>query len=238
MPGTFQNFIPPSGQFGKFPISRIKQNYYAYGFGNVVARWNAGYGTDTKTNGANIATWKDMILGRNLTSGATVPTYVSSNASLNNLPSVKFTGAARMAFDQTLPIPLNFTVWAVYVLNTISTTHNGFLSNISGANNADFYLAVTASVGERLTDAAGTSISPSANSTAKHITIWTRNNIRRDGASVGTGTLASVQGINTLGMGSANRNLLADIAEFGVISNELSTAQMDALYNNILATYP
>jgi hypothetical protein len=89
-------------EFHGFPNLNFQMNNEAYGFGNVDLWFDAAYGLNTQTDGANISFWKDRIqnLEFNQTSAANQPVLRISDSDFNNLPSVDFNTTSKILTNE------------------------------------------------------------------------------------------------------------------------------------------
>lgn len=88
-------------------------------------------------NGANVTHWPDRALGNFLSAPAAAPTFVASDATLSNQPSVSFAGASSQYLQNTLLNPLlqaqPFTIFIAYYWSTLTS---GWVIETAGAGSA------------------------------------------------------------------------------------------------------
>jgi hypothetical protein len=213
----------------------------AYNFSRCLLWLDAAYGTTTVVNGANVSSWQDKINGVQYTQGtaAIQPTYVASDASFNNFPTMNFgTGNTRRMSSST-EFGLGNTTIALIVRMTATNANQQNLilsngqrigfggggngSNVTGYGFYDFNANFTRSDIE---------------DTNMHIVVANRSFVIVDGLNETVNTTAVNQTFTTIGSSQTSDNpnsfIVAEILLYDYLMSEADAIQLS---NNINSKY-
>lgn len=245
MSGRFGHFVPKGDRIKHFAKNQLRRNEYAYGFGGVTFWLDADYGLNTQTNLGAVSYWRDKIRGilfEQATAG-NQPRLIVSDADFNNLPSVEFQSTGRnLQAIQANAITKDFTLVAIYKMNTITTQNNLLCENFSQGTANRVSLGGTSTGYTGFGVYSGTGSAPSASlassveDTAPHIAILTSSEIVIDGVQVATGSCELTSNLNTLGGGS-NQGINGKLPELIIYSQKLTSTQCIQLSDNLNSKY-
>jgi hypothetical protein len=225
-----------------FPNINFGGNYgQAYNFSRCLLWLDAAYGTSTVVNGASISSWVDKINGVTYsqpTAGGQ-PTYVASDASFNNFPTISFPVGATRSLIGSSTFPLGSSTIALIVRSTSTTVLVGnlilgdgsTLGFFGGGNNANI-------TGYGFYGAGALALTKSnIEDTSMHIIIANRNFIIIDGVNQTNTTSAITQNFTSIGSSSSNYSGSCNISEILLYDYLMSEADAIQLSSNINAKY-
>jgi hypothetical protein len=221
-----------------FPNINFGGNYgQAYNFSRCLLWLDAAYGTSTVVNGANVSSWQDKINGVQYTQGTAgnQPTYVTSDANFNNLPTLNFTSTRFMSGSSIFGIGSTTNVLIMrntaFSFNYALILGDGAQTGFSGAGN----IASATGYGYYQTGSALTKTN--IEDTSLHIIVANRNFIIIDGVNQTSQTSAITLNFNTIGSSQASNATNSIIAEILLYDYIMSVDDAIQLSNNINAKY-
>jgi hypothetical protein len=224
-----------------FPNINFGGNYgQAYNFSRCLLWLDAAYGTSTVVNGASISSWQDKINGLIYANStlASQPTYVLSDASFNNLPTINFgNNEQRGLFGSAFG--LGGTTHALIVRNTSTTQIEGNLILGNGGNIGFVGGGQSANVsGFGYYGAPNGFTRSNIEDTNMHIVIANRNFVIVDGINR-TSTLNANFSFtfSVIGFGGGQTRASCVIAEILLYDYEMSETDAIQLSSNINAKY-
>jgi hypothetical protein len=224
-----------------FPNINFGGNYgQAYNFSRCLLWLDAAYGTSTVVNGANVSSWVDKINGVQYTqaTAGNQPTYVASDASFNNFPTINFGNNNSRRLAGNSAFALGRSTLALIVRNTaINAITNsliigdgvqtGFSGGGSNANITGFgyYLSSTPFTRSNVED------------TNMHIVLSNVNFIIVDGVNQTSATSTFAQDFSFIGStngGSTPNCIISEILIYDYLMSETEAIQLSS---NINAKY-
>lgn len=230
-----------------FPNINFGGNYgQAYNFSRCLLWLDAAYGTSTVVNGANVSSWQDKINGVIYSQGtaANQPTYVASDSSFNNFPTINFGTTQSRALSGSTQFGLGSNTLVTIVRNNVvsgnafnliigSGTNIGFFGGGANANVTGFGYGSNTGTPSFFTRS-------NIEDTLMHIVISNRNFIIVDGINA-TSVINSNFGFNFSAIGAVDVSTLllpqftiAEVLLYDYLMSETDAIQLSA---NINAKY-
>jgi hypothetical protein len=229
-------------EFHGFPNLNFQMNNEAYGFSGCTFWLDAASGLNTQTNGANISSWRDKVMGVQFTqaTAGNQPTFTASNVNFNGLPSVQF-DSTRLLTGGSVSFPEAFTICFVCKVDANSSVLNRIFSNTTtagiqfcpgGLTPIGLYTSTTPYIQGTTADALPHIIIISSSGYNQTCTIIV------DGVLEVTGSIPNViSTLSVLSGSTANYGMRGSIAEIILFNNYLDVNSSTRLSDNINSKY-